>query len=99
MSEFAPRTAWRQRQIKLAKCPTTLALQENPEVVSVTNRILLRAGSWSMSLAMNLRRLKGIPGIGLRKFAKEPNPDDRLLRVVRVISEDGLRESGSPGLP
>ena len=52
-----------------------------------------------MSLAMNLRRLKGIPGIGLRKFAKEPNPDDRLLRVVRVISEDGLRESCSPGLP
>lgn len=31
------------------------------------------------------------PGIGLRMVPK-PGPDDRLLQVVRVISEDGRRE-------
>ena len=34
-----------QRQIKLAKCPTTLALQENPEIVAVTNLILFKVGA------------------------------------------------------
>ena len=40
---------------------------------------------------MNLKASPGNPGIGLRMVAK-PGPDDRLLQVFKVISEDGRRK-------
>ena len=53
-----------QRQIKLAKCPTTLALQENPEGLGVTNLIFLRVGA--IAIAMNSLTEDGLREVATR---------------------------------